>query len=280
MKTGFSNWRRAVMLILLVWSALPAWATSFQLTSVIGSSGPPAGGGGDSMSPIISADGRYVLFASTANNLMLNANGNPIPALFPPSLNVFLRDRTNGTTTLVSVNLAGTGGGNGNSMPMDISTNGQFVLFESTASDLVTNNTGNTNNVFVRDLVNSTTVLVSVTTNGGRADGVSRSSVMTPDGRYVAFVSAARNLVPGDVNFIPDVFLRDLQSGTTTLVSVGASNTPLNGVSTSESPGITPDGHYIVFFSTAASLVPGATIATIISGEIHVRDLVGGTTTW
>src|ERR1017187_2726529 len=142
MKTGFSYWQRAALLIFLALGALPARAASFQLTSVIGPSlGSPAGGAGDSMSPIISADGRYVLFASTANNLMLNTNGNPIPALIPPSLNVFLRDRTNGTTTLVSVNLSGIAGGNGNSMPMDISTNGQYVLFESSASDLVPNDT-------------------------------------------------------------------------------------------------------------------------------------------
>ena len=74
----------------------------------------------------------------------------------------------------------------------------------------------------MRDLVAGTTIPVSVSTNGDLGDGASRSAVMTPDGRYVAFVSAANNLVPGDTNGIADVFLRDLQLGTTVLVSVGA----------------------------------------------------------
>jgi hypothetical protein len=101
---------------------------------------------------------------------------------------------------------------------------------------------------------------------------------MTPDGRYVAFVSTATNLVAGDTNGIPDVFVRDLQAGTTTLVSVGAkpinSSTPLTG--TSESPEITPDGRYVAFYSSATNLVAG--VGT--SGEVYVRDLQAGNTIW
>ncbi len=77
-----------------------------------------AGGGGSSQMPIVSADGRYVLFASTANNLALMTNGAPMTASTLPALNVFLRDRASNTTTLVSVNLTGTGGGNGDSLPV------------------------------------------------------------------------------------------------------------------------------------------------------------------
>jgi hypothetical protein len=125
---------------------------------------PPAGGNGDAMVPILSADGRYVLFASTANNLMFASNNAPIPPSFPARLNVFLRDRANGTTKLVSVNLTGVAGGNGDSLPAAISTNGQFALFESRASDLVTVDTNNTTDVFLRDVVNETTTLVSAST--------------------------------------------------------------------------------------------------------------------
>jgi hypothetical protein len=251
---------------------------SIQPVSQSGSSfAPAAGGDGSSGLPIVSADGRYVLFASTANNLVLTNNNNSV---LPQRMNVFLRDRVSNTAALVSVNLAGTGGGNGDSFPTAISTNDQFVLFESGASDLVANDTNLVNDVFVRDVINGVTTLVSVSTNGGSANiiGVSRSSVMTPDARYVAFVSTASNLVAGDTNLIPDVFVRDLQAGTTTLVSVGAkptnSSTPLTG--TSESPEITPDGRYVVFYSTATNLVPG--VAT--SGEVYVRDLLAGSTTW
>ena len=281
LKTRFSNARRGAIIALIALSASPVTAASaLQLVSQLHPSFAPAGGDGDSGLPIISADGRYVLFASAANNLTLTNNNNSV---LPQRLNVFLRDRVNGTTTLVSATLAGTGGGNGDSFPTGISTNGQFALFESAASDLVANDTNGANDVFVWDVVNGTMTLVSVSTNGGSANGTSRGSVMTPDGRYVAFVSAASYLVASDTNGIPDVFVRDLQMATTTLVSVGATSTgatstnvssPLLGGS--ESPGITPDGRYVVFFSTATNLVPGLTAA----GEVYVRDVIGGTMSW
>ena len=101
---------------------------------------------------------------------------------------------------------------------------------------------------------------------------------MTPDGRYVAFVSAASDLMAGDTNNIPDIFVRDLQLSTTTLVSAGATSTnsasPFGG--SSESPEITPDGRYVVFLSTATNLVPSVNTA----GEIYVADLTTGATGW
>ena len=199
----------------------------------------------------MSVDGRFVLFASTADNLVLSNNGSGMPW----RMNVFLRDRTNGTTALVSVNLAGTGGGNGDSFPTGLSTDGRYALFESSASNLVAGDTNNANDIFVRDLITGTTTLVSVSINGGIGNGVSRSSVMTPDGRYVAFVSTATNLVAGDTNKIPDVFVRDLQAQTTTLASVGAVSTSASTpTGSSEAPVITPDGRYVAFYSTASNL--------------------------
>jgi Tol biopolymer transport system component len=263
-----------LVLLALVWSG-SAWSAPFQLISQRAGE-PPAGGSGDSWGAIISPDGRFVLFASTANNLVLTTNGHPLPIVGAPRLNVFIRDRTNGTTTLVSANLAGTGGGNGDSIPTALSTNGQFACFESRASDLIAGDTNGVADVFVRDLVNNTTLLVSAATNGGVGNGVCRRSVMTPDGRYVAFVSAANSLVPDDTNNIPDIFLRDLLTGTTTLASVGARSTNAVALSSSESPEITPDGRYVAFYSSATNLVPEATQG----GEIYVRDLVAGVTIW
>ena len=209
-----STWRRAILPILLAGLCVPTIAQPLQLVSALDpAQAPPAGGGGDSWTPILSPDGRYVLFASTANNLALIGNTNPIPARFPARFNVFLRDRTNATTMLVSVNLSGAAGGNGDSMPSALSTNGRYALFESSASDLVAGDTNNATDVFVRDLVSGTTLLASVSTNGGVGNRNSRSAVITPDGRYVAFVSEANNLVPKDTNGIPDVFVRDLQAG-------------------------------------------------------------------
>ena len=234
----------------------------------------PAGGGGDSLAPIISPDGRYVLFASSANNLALNNSANPTPSPMPPLMNIYLRDRLMHTTTLVSVSADGNGGGNGDSIPAGISTNGQFALFESAASNLVPGDTNGVNDIFIRDLAANVTTLVSVGTNGGPANETSRSSVMTPDGRFVAFVSAASNLVSGDSNGIPDVFVRDTQGGITTLASAGA--VPMNSANSSELPQITPDGRYVAFYSTATNLVPGITN----SGEVYLSDLQQGTMTW
>lgn len=240
---------------------------------------PSAGGNGDSCLPVLSDDGRYVLFASTANNLVLTSNNIPIPSLVPARFNVYLRDRTNQTTTLVSISTNGTAGGNGDSFPIALSTNGQFALFESRANNLIAGDTNNAADIFLRDLNSGETLLVSISTNGIPGNGASRSAVMTPDGRYVAFVSEANNLVPGDSNRIADVFLRDVQTLTTTLVSVGARSTnaaslvPLNS---SESPQLTPDARYIAFSSTATNLVPG--VRTV--GDIYVHDRIAGTNIW
>ncbi|HWY76192.1 MAG TPA: hypothetical protein VN281_11280, partial [Verrucomicrobiae bacterium] len=238
----------------------------------------PASGGGASWNPIISPDGRYVLFASTAGNLATTGT-NSIRGFVPPRMNVFLRDRTNRTTTLVSLNRAGNGGGNDDSFPIELSTNGQYALFESRASDLVPGDTNAVTDVFVRDLLNAVTMLVSVGTNGGCGNGLSRESAMTPDGRYVAFSSSASNLVAGDTNGIADIFVRDLQAGVTRLASAGAmpvvsANSSDSG--SSESPEITPDGRYVAFLSTATNLVSGVNTA----GELYVRDVLAGTTYW
>src|SRR5882724_239122 len=152
---------RFLEIALLLLLACRAAAGPFQPVSSIDSApNSPPGGSGDSWVPIISPDGRYVLFASTANNLVVNSNGNPIPALNLPKLNVYLRDRTNGTTTLVSPNLSGLGGGNGDSVPSAISTNGRYALFESSASDLVPGDTNNAADIFLRDIASNITFLV------------------------------------------------------------------------------------------------------------------------
>jgi Tol biopolymer transport system component len=272
MKLNLSYQRPVCLLAFLV--CLRSLAGGIQPVAAIApAGGAPATGGGDSLNPIISPDGRYVLFASTANNLAVNGTSGPLAAHFPPRLNVFLRDRTNATTTLVSVDFLGLGGGNSDSAPRGISANGQFALFETTASNLVANDTNNAADVFVRDVVHGSTILVSVSTNGGCANGLSRDSVMTPDGRYVAFSSLAGNLVAGDTNGIADIFVRDLQAGTTTLASPGAIAIP-GSIGSCNSPEITPDGRYVVFTSTATNLAPGIPATP----WIYERDMIDLTT--
>jgi Tol biopolymer transport system component len=277
MNARFPQRRIVSLFVLMTYASFPASANPLQLISLRDPSLVPAqGGNGDSGPGIISPDGRYVLFSSAANNLTLTVNSNPIPVLIPARINVYLRDRTNGTTTLVSVNLTGTGGGNGDSFATGISSNGQYALFESSASDLVAGDTNNATDVFIRDLVNGTNLLVSVSTNGGFGNGNSGSAVMTPDGRYVAFVSSASNLVTGDSNGIPDIFVRDMQLGTTTLASPGAMSAGATAGSRFAGPLITPDGRFVAFYSSATNLVAGDTNV----GDIYVRDLVAGATYW
>ena len=272
-----SPWCYPALLALIAGLAGPALADPFQLLSTLDPAQvPPAGGGGDSVVPIISPDGRYVLFASTANNLVSAGTNGPLPLLFPSRLNVFLRDRTNPTTSLVSVNLAGTGGCNGDCLPACLAPDGRYVLFESSASDLVPGDTNNATDIFLRDLTTGTSLLVSVSTNGTPGNRASRGAVTTPDGRYAAFVSAASDLVAGDTNGIADVLVRDLQMGVTTLVSAGARASSSLGGGASEFPDLTPDSRYVAFYSTASNLVPGV----VNSGDIYIRDVTGGTTTW
>jgi Tol biopolymer transport system component len=272
------DWKHVSIAIFLV-AAASAHANDLQLLSVPSPSiHAPAGGGGDSVLPSTSADGNLVLFASTANNLALRPQDNhPFYAPRPLKFNVFLRNRSEATTALVSVTPDGMSQGDERSTPRALSTNGQFVLFESSASNLIAGKTNSANftAVFVRDLHVGTTTLVSISTNGSFLNADCMDSVMTPDGRYVAFASKANNLVPGDTNGLTDVFLRDLVTGTTTLVSTGAqAATPFLffTVSSSDAPEISPDGRYVAFLSTATNFVAGVTNL----GEVYVRDMVTG----
>jgi hypothetical protein len=125
----------AVGLVLMGLVGMGYCAHAVQIVSQLGpgSAGAISNvGGGDSFQTMATPDGRYVLFASTGNNLAVNSNGTAMQNFSPPYVNVFLRDRQLGTTVLVSVNTAGTGGGNGNSFPDAISTNGQYALLKVT----------------------------------------------------------------------------------------------------------------------------------------------------
>jgi hypothetical protein len=180
---------RFAAIVALVPSGVSSAMADLQLLSV--PSPPvvsPSSAGGDSYMPAVSADGRFVLFASTANNLTPDSSNTISLSPLPLKMNLYRRDRSNATTTLVSVNLSGAGA-NEDCTPIALSTNGQFALFESSASDLVTGDTNGVSDVFVRDLVAETTILVSVNTNGYSGNNTSLDSAMTPDGRFVAFAS-------------------------------------------------------------------------------------------
>jgi hypothetical protein len=212
----------------------------------------------------ISADGRFVVFSSWASNL--------VPGDTNHQMDVFVRDRLLATTERVSV---GSGGqqASGQSDYGVISDDGRFVVFSSNAPNLVPGDTNNSWNVFVHDNSTDTTELVSVGSDGTETTGGSHSSAISADGRFVAFDSTASNLVPGDTNGKRDVFVRDLQTGTTERVSVSSDGKQANNRSFLQA--MSPDGRFVVFDSYASNLAPGDTHG---KRNVFVRDLQTGTT--
>ncbi|MBM7171213.1 RICIN domain-containing protein [Streptomyces sp. G44] len=197
---------------------------------------------------VVSADGRRVAFVSPAADLVPgDTNGHS---------DVFVRDLQTGTTQRVSVTDSG-GQGNSGSSEVSISADARYATFESDSSNLVPGDTNRHGDVFVRDLQAGTTERVSVTSGGIQGDFGASGPSISADGRYVAFESFSRDLVPEDVNNEWDVFVRDRQTGTTRAVSeTGEGN---DGYDNSTQPSISSDGGHIVYLSNSARLVPGDT---------------------
>jgi Tol biopolymer transport system component len=230
----------------------------------VSSSGVQADRG--SREPRISGDGSNLVFTSDADNL--------IPTDLNGVSDVFLRDLNASTTTRMSVNNAGTKGGNRASFSPAISSDGRYVVFASDATDLVTGDSNGVTDVFVRDRKAKTTIRVSVATNGTEANGASTEPDISRDGRYVTFTSTATNLDPNDSDSTVDVYLHDMTTGTTTLVSVNSNGTKGNNASYVSS--VSDDGTRVLFQSTASNFVSGD---LGWSPDAFVRDLSAGTTT-
>ena len=228
----------------------------------VSSNGAQANAG--SVSPSISADGRYVAFTSGASNLVAgDTNG---------VSDVFVHDRRTGRTTLVSRSTAGVQGNNF-STGAAISADGRYVAFGSFASNLVPGDTNGTWDVFVHDRQTGVTTRVSVDSNGTEGNLPSSSPAISADGRFVAFQSDSTNLVPNDSNAATDVFLHDRQTGSTVRVSIAANGADPNGSSTGAS--LSATGRFIAFGSSASNLVPEDTNA---AGDVFVYDRQTGTT--
>lgn len=151
-----------------------------------------------------------------------------------------------------------------------ISADGRYVTFISSSPDVVAGDRNGVADVFVRDRTSTTTRRVDVSTQGAEAnDAACCTQAISDDGRYVAFMSAATNLVPGDTNGWMDVFVNDLAFGATERASVGAGGqaNAQSGVS-----GLSSHGTVVVFQSAASNLVADDTNG---AGDIFVRDLAG-----
>jgi uncharacterized repeat protein (TIGR01451 family) len=168
-------------------------------------------GNGDSSIPAISGDGRFVAFESAASNMVPSCGTHQI----------FLRDRQTSTTSCVSVASDGSPANN-SSYASATSEDGRFVVFHSPASNLATNDTNATDDIFVHDRQVGGTERLSVDSAANQANGWSRAPAISSDGRLVAFESDASNLVPGDTDGYTDIFVHDRQTGVTERVSGGA----------------------------------------------------------
>ncbi len=216
---------------------------------------------GASSSPDLSADGRMVAFHSSASDL---AAGD----VQDNHDDIFVHDRVTGTTTRL------TPGSDLFSHAPAISADGQHVAFHSRATNLVAGDVNGRDDVFVRHLQSASTQLVSVAADGGSADGHSDSAAISASGRYVAFTSSATDLVADDGNDFVDVFVRDLEAGTTTLVSRGHDGSPAD--EHSYDPCISDDGSIIAFHSDASNLTVDD--ANGSGRDVFVHDFASGVT--
>lgn len=208
---------------------------------------------GPSTNASISDDGRYVAFESEATNLVLgDTNG---------VKDIFVHDRLTGATERVSVDSAGNQA-NGPSFAPAISGDGNVVAFSTWASNLVAGDTNGFEDVVIHNRATGATVLVSVSSTGGPANGTSYDPSLNSDGSFVAFSSSADNLVPGDSGGRYDIFLRDMVAGATTRIWA-ASNS-------ARDPALSADSNFVVFQSYSSS--------TDSPGQAYLHDRRTGST--
>lgn len=153
-----------------------------------------------------------------------------------------------------------------------LSGDGRVVLL-STGAPLVATDTNAVADCYVRDLDTGAIDRASVTASDGDPNGTCVTGVLSDDGRQVAWVSTATNIVPGDTNGVADVFVRDLDEGTTVRANVSGQEAQANLASTGAA--ISDDGNVVAFLSNATNLVAGDTNGF---NDIFVRDLAAGTT--
>jgi Tol biopolymer transport system component len=254
-------------------------ARTFTLASRRSGSTENPGGAPDA--PVISGDGRFVVFASPDHDLV---PGQTDGSGDHRSMDVFLFDRASAATRLVShAGDAPTLAAHGVSHAPAISANGTRVAFASMASDL----TGDVKDynegldVFVQDTSTGNTDAVSLhapETPSLSQDAPSVASALSADGRFLAFESDSPHLIPGqeDSNGATDVFLYDRLTRTTILASRLGGSATRTGNGPAILPVITPDGRYVGFASETSDPFPGG---TGYDYDLFLFDRITGTVT-
>jgi TolB protein len=230
-----------------------------------------------SRAPAISDDGRVVAFASGAMDLVAGRDENGTME------DVYLFDVTTGLVRRISVDSHGVQRPDGASFAPSVSADGRYVAFTSTATlDGVEARLSSGRpiaSVYVRDMRLGVTERVSACADGMTPDGSSSDPAISRDGRYVAFTSEATNLVPGDRNRSADVFLRDLRTHSSVLISRSASGGAANG--RSGNPAVSADGRFVAFQSQASDLIcarrcPPAVEDINLLSDVFLFDRVRG----
>jgi hypothetical protein len=218
----------------------------------------------------MSADGRYVVFVSKAQNLVAGVD------IRPDVQNVYRTDRVTGHIDLVSINVDGTSSGNDDSKDPVISADGSVVAFSSDASNLDSFSSNGTSDIFVRNFKTGTTQLVSVNLAGTRGGNLySYDPKISADGNVVVFYSRASDLQPLATNGIAEIYARNLATGTTYLVSISSDGTASGNADSSE-PVISADGRVVAFQTKSTNLHPAKTDGS--RWDIFARNLQNGTT--
>lgn len=243
-------------------------ATTAATTSRVSVSGSEAQADNASNDAVISANGRFAAFSSSATDL--------VPGDTNGARDVFVRDLIGGTTSRVSVSSGGVQPNGDFSILPAISADGRYVAFNSDASNLVSGDTNATNDVFLRDRQAGTTRRVSVSTAGGQGNAYSGLRLaLSADGSHVAYTSEASNLVPGDTNNWGDLFVRDVSAATTSRVNVSGTGAQDTALHTTDAPSISAGGRYVTFSSSGSTLVPGDVNG---KADVFIRDRIAGTT--
>jgi len=227
--------------------------------TLVSSSSAGVKGNDFSEMPSISADGTKVVFASSANNLVAgDTNGEE---------DIFLKDLTTGAISLISADVNGLQGVRDSNTPI-FSPDGTKVAFLSSSGNLVPQNFTGYQKLFIKDIATGVVTLVSQASDGTQPDGYSFAPVFSADGTKMAFASYADNLVAGDTNANPDIFVKDLITGAITLVSNSVDGLQSNGFSGYSA--FAPDGKLIIA-SNGDNLLPGLDVNA--SRDLFVKDL-------